>query len=135
MKFEPVCQQRDSQTLNDIYGRLNHTFSLDKNTKRLMITMFHEFLNNSQLLGDFSWIRTDDVWDKFDQDTIVDSKNEGVLKPNLNLSLFLACKSIVIWNLNGDKVRGNGLSLTSFLDKSQMELDFEFSNWLWVSNQ
>ena len=86
-----------------------------------MITMFHEFLKNSQLLGDFSWIRTEDVWDKFDKDTIVDSKNEGVLKSNLNLSLFLACKSIVIWNLNGDKVRGNGLSLTSFLDKSQME--------------
>lgn len=121
MLFEPVCERQDSVSLNDFYEQLNHTFSLDKNTKTLMITMFHEFLKNSQLLGDFSWIRNEEVWHKFDRETLLDSKNESVLKPNLNLSLFLACKSIVIWNLNGDKVRGNGLSLTSFLDKSKME--------------
>ena len=121
MSFEIASKQREKQTLLILYDSLSHSFSLDKRTRSLMITMFHEFLRNSNVLGDFSWANTNDIWDKFDAETIVDLSNEDVLKPNLSLSLFLACKSIVIWNLKGEKVRGNGLSLTSFLDKARME--------------
>ena len=121
MSFELASKKREKESLLALYDKLSHTFSLDKRTRTLMITMFHEFLKNSNVLGDFSWANTREVWDEFAQQTLVDSTNEDVLKPNLRLSLFLACKSIVIWNLNGERVRGNGLSLTSFLDKTKME--------------
>lgn len=121
MSFELASKKREQKSLFALYDQLSHTFSLDKRTRSLMITMFHEFLKNSNVFGDFSWADSREVWDEFAQQTQVDTTNEEVLRPNLSLSLFLACKSIVIWNLNGERIRGNGLSLTSFLDKTKME--------------
>ena len=121
MSFELPSKKRDRESLLNLYDRLSMKFSLDNRTRCLMITMFHEFLRNSNVLGDFSWAKTNEIWDRFDLETVVDSSNSEALKPNLNLSLLLACKSIVIWNLKGERVRGNGLSLTSFLDKTHME--------------
>lgn len=121
MSFEIASKEKKNQSLLFHYDQLSHKFSLDRRTRGLMITMFHEFLKNSNVLGDFRWASTIDVWEKFDKETKIDETNADVLLPNLHLSLFLACKSIVIWNLNGEKVRGNGLPLTSFLEKSKME--------------
>jgi hypothetical protein len=121
MSFELASKKREQVSLLTLYDQLSHTFSLDKRTRSLMITMFHEFLKNSNVLGDFSWANTREVWDEFANQTQLDASNEDVLRPNLSLSLFLACRSIVILNLNGERIRGNGLSLTSFLDKTKME--------------
>ena len=128
MSFELASKKRNQESLLGLYDKLSHTFSLDKRTKSLMIAMFHEFLKNSNVLGDFRWANSREVWARFASETRLDASNEDVLRPNLGLCLFLACKSIVIFNLNGQRVRGNGLSLTSFLDKTKME--YLYSLWV-----